>query len=71
MKKIFYKPISPNFNRYKKFKSKIQNKYLTSNMNDQNMSFVYTLASLLKIKKILLLNHLKLLKDYHIDLKFL
>ena len=63
MKKNFLsKPISPNFNRYKKFKSKIQNKYLTSNMNDQNMSFVYTLASLLKIKKNSFIKSLKTFK---------
>ena len=33
------------------------NKYLTSNINDENMSFVYTIAKLLKLKK----NHLFIL----------
>ena len=36
---------------YKKIKFKIKNSYLTSNINDENMVFVYTFAKLLKIKK--------------------
>ena len=37
------------FNKYFKIKYKINNKYLTSNINDENMSFIYTFAKLLKI----------------------
>jgi len=36
---------------YKKIKFKIKNNYLTSGLNDENMSFVYTFAKLLKIKE--------------------
>lgn len=36
---------------YKKIKFKIKNNYLTSSLNDENMSFVYTFAKLLKIKE--------------------
>lgn len=35
---------------YQKIKFKIKNDYLTSNINDENMGFVYTFAKLLKIK---------------------
>ena len=50
-KKFLSKLISINFKRYKKIKSKIKNYYLSSNINDENMSFVYSLSILLKIKK--------------------
>ena len=36
-------------NDYKKVKIKIENSYLRSKINDQNMIFVYTLSKLLKI----------------------
>ena len=59
-KKIFFKKkflskliISKN-KEYKKIKFKIKNSYLTSNINDENMGFVYTFAEILKIKKIIL-----------------
>tara|TARA_B100000686_G_scaffold331303_1_gene394673 strand:+ start:8871 stop:10172 length:1302 start_codon:yes stop_codon:yes gene_type:complete len=35
---------------YKKIKDKIDNKYLNSKANDENMSFVYKLSKILKIK---------------------
>ena len=35
---------------YKKIKDKIDNKYLKSKANDENMSFVYKLSKILKIK---------------------
>ena len=38
-------------NRYKKIKLKIKNNYLASDINDENMSFIYTFAKLLKIKE--------------------
>ena len=56
-KKIFFRKnflskliISKN-KEYKKIKFKIKNSYLTSNINDENMGFVYTFAEILKIKK--------------------
>ncbi len=36
---------------YEKIKYKIENNYLKSNINDENMSFVFTFAKLLKIKE--------------------
>ena len=50
-KKYFSKLIIPNLNRYKKIKLKIKNDYLASDINDENMSFIYTFAKLLKIKE--------------------
>ena len=41
-------------NSYQKLKFKIKNDYLKSESNNENMYFVYTLAKLLNIKKILL-----------------
>ncbi len=38
------------FRDYKKIKSKIKNEYLKFRANDENMTFVYALAKLLKIK---------------------
>ncbi len=38
-------------NKYKKIKNKIKNKYLKSEVNEENMSFVYTLSKMLKIKE--------------------
>ncbi len=38
------------FRDYKKIKSEIKNKYLKFRANDENMTFVYALAKLLKIK---------------------
>tara|TARA_B100001057_G_scaffold13815_1_gene13135 strand:- start:18261 stop:19538 length:1278 start_codon:yes stop_codon:yes gene_type:complete len=40
----------PKNKEYKKIKNKIKNDYLNSNINDENMSFIYTFAKLLKIK---------------------
>ena len=57
LKKIFKKRnfksqlIIPNNTSYKKIKKKIKNHYLKSSINDENMSFVYALSKLLKIKK--------------------
>ena len=41
--------VSIKFKNYKKLKHKIKNEYLKSNINDENMNFVYTLSKLLKI----------------------
>ena len=45
------KLVSVNSKEYKKIKEKIQNKYLSSKVNEENMNFVYSLSKLLKIKK--------------------
>ena len=49
--KYLSKLISLKFHEYKKIKIKIKNNYLKSNINDENMIFVYTLAKLLKINE--------------------
>ena len=45
------KLVIPSVQEYKKIKFKIKNDYLASKINDENMSFVYTFAKLLKIKE--------------------
>ena len=62
LRKIFLKKkyqskliISKN-NDYQKIKFKIKNEYLTSDINDENMSFVFTFAKLLKIKESFFIN---------------
>ena len=50
-KKYLSKLVIPYYKKYEKIKLKIKNKYLTSNINDENMIFVYTFANLLGIKK--------------------
>ena len=49
LKKFLGKLILPNKNNYNKIKYKIKNDYLTSNINDENMSFIYKFAKLLRI----------------------
>lgn len=44
------KLVFPNFKNYKKIKPRIDNNYLISKINDENMSFTYSLAKLLNIK---------------------
>ena len=48
-KKYLSKLVSLKFKDYKKIKFKINNKYLKSSTNDENMNFVYALAKTLKI----------------------
>jgi UDP-N-acetylmuramoylalanine--D-glutamate ligase len=55
-KKYLSKLIIPKNNDYQKIKSKIKNDYLNSNINDENMSFVFTFARLLKIKECFFIN---------------
>ena len=50
-KKFLSRLIIPNFNDYKKMKYRIKNEYLTSEINNENMCFLYTLTKLLKIKE--------------------
>ena len=49
-KNFLSKKIIPRNHDYKKLKSKIKNNYLNSSINDENMSFVYTFAKIMKIK---------------------
>ncbi len=57
IKKIFQKNnfsskfILPEVDKYKKIKNKIKNDYLSSNINNENMSFVLALARLLNISE--------------------
>jgi UDP-N-acetylmuramoylalanine--D-glutamate ligase len=50
-KKFIGKLRLPALDEYKLIKSDISNEYLKSNHNDENMSFIYTFAKLLKINK--------------------
>ena len=51
-----------NLEKYKKIKKKIKNDYLNSEVNEQNMSFVYYLSKILKINEKSLINSLKSFK---------
>ena len=50
-KKFLSKLIIPKMRDYNRIKFKIKNNYLSSNLNDENMCFVFTFAKLLKIKE--------------------
>ncbi len=50
-RKFISKLIIPNLREYTKLKKKINNSYLSLNVNDQNMSYIFRLSKLLKIKK--------------------
>ena len=50
-KKFLGKLLLPKIKDYRKIKKNIKNSYLISNINDENMSFVYTLSKLLKISE--------------------
>ena len=41
----------PDIKTYKKVKSEIKNLYLNLEINDENMTFVYTFSNLLKINR--------------------
>jgi len=56
------KLIIPNYKDYKKIKLRINNKYLTSDINDENMSFVYAFSKLLKIKENSFIDSMKTFK---------
>ena len=52
VKKFFGKLIIPKMDNYKKIKSEIKNNdYVVSDINDENMSFVYAFSKILKIRK--------------------
>ena len=67
-KKIFIKRnflskfIIPENKKYKKLKNKIKNDYLASNINDENMSFIYTFSKLLRIKETFFIDAMKSFK---------
>ena len=50
-KKFLGRLLLPKIKDYRKIKKNIKNNYLTSNINEENMSFVYTLSKLLKISE--------------------
>ena len=50
-KKFLGKLIIPNFKNYEKIKFQIENNYLSSRINDENMSFIFAFSKLLKIKE--------------------
>jgi UDP-N-acetylmuramoylalanine--D-glutamate ligase len=50
-KNYLSKLIIPSSKNYKKLKYKIQNDYLTSSINDENMSFIFAFSRLLKIRE--------------------
>ena len=60
--KFLSKLIIPKINDYKKMKTKIKNNYLTLNLNDENMSFVYSFSKLLRIKEDSFINSMKSFK---------
>ena len=51
------KLVIPNIRIFQKHKPNIKNSYLVSEMNNENMSFVFELAMILKISKNSFLNH--------------
>ena len=55
------KLIFPLKKEYIKMKYKIKNKYLTSEINDENMSFIFTFTRLIKIKE---KNFIKTMKSF-------
>ena len=51
--------IVPKFDEYKKIKNQIKNDYLTLDINNENMNFVYAFSKLIKIKNQLLSTAMK------------
>ncbi len=68
LRKKFYKKsflsklILPDIIKYKKIKHKIKNYYLSSEINDENMSFVLTFSRLIKISDKSFINSMKSFK---------
>ena len=60
--KFVSKLIFPKRNGYEKIKHKIENNYLKSSINDENMSFVYTFSKHLKIKETSFISSMKSFK---------
>ncbi len=72
-KNLFGKLVVPKLQKYQIFKPKIKNPYLCSNINDENMSFIFYLSKLLKISEKSFIKSLKNFKGlphrYEIFLK--
>jgi len=60
--KFSSKLLFPKIKDYRKVKKKIKNDYLTSSINEENMSFVFTISKLLKIREIFFLKAMKSFK---------
>jgi UDP-N-acetylmuramoylalanine--D-glutamate ligase len=58
-RKFSSKLIIPKFKDYKKIENKIKNLYLKSNINYENMSYVYTFSKLLKISEKVFIDTMK------------
>ena len=58
-KKLITKIIFPRSKSFQRLKKKINNPYLTSNINDENMKFVFSLSKLLRIKEKFFIKSLK------------
>ena len=61
-KKFLGKFKVPNISKYKKIKHKINNSYLTSGINDENMGFILAFAKLINIKENRFINSMKTFK---------
>ena len=61
-KKFLSKLIIPKNKGYKKIKYKIKNDYLKSNINDENMSFIFAFSKLLRISEISFIDAMKSFK---------
>ena len=61
-KNYLSKLIIPNDRDYRKIKFKINNEYLTSKINDENMNFIYTFSKLLGIKEKFFIESMKTFK---------
>ena len=61
-KKFLSKFIPPEIFKFKKIKNKINNDYLNSGINDENMSFIFAFSKLIKIKENKLINSMKTFK---------
>ena len=68
--KYFSKLIPANLNSYKKLKTSIKNEYLQSQLNDENMSFVFSLAKLFKISNSKFKKSMKSFAGLPTDTKF-
>ena len=55
---------------FEKIKKKFKNNYLNSEINRENMKFVYALSKLLKINDKNLIKSIEFLKDYHIGMRY-
>ncbi len=60
--KLLGKLIVPKIKDYRKIKNKIKNDYLKSNINEVNMSFIYTFSKLLKIRERFFIDAMKSFK---------